>query len=134
MPYSLSVKELANYVYSSGDLNASSASFEHEKIGQEIHEWRQGKCPNTSQKEVFIQRDIEYLNEIFTLTGRIDLVHHQETLVLEEIKWIDLVHHQETLVLEEIKSTLVDLSQIHEDTYKAHSLQLKIYGYLWALI
>jgi len=116
MPYLLSVKELANYVYSSGDLNASKASFEREKIGQEIHEWRQNQRPKTSQKEVFIKRDIEYLNDVFTLTGRIDLVHYQEKFVIEEIK-----------------STLIDLSQIDEETYKAHSLQLMIYGYLWAL-
>lgn len=116
MKVELSVKELANYVYSSGDLNASSASFEREKIGQDIHTWRQNSYLDTSQKEVYIQGNIDFGDDSFILTGRIDGVHHHQKIVLEEIK-----------------STLIDISLIHEESYKAHSLQLKIYGYLWAL-
>lgn len=116
MATEISVKELAQYVYASGDLNASSAVFEREKIGQDIHTFRQNHMQHKALKEVYITGEITHHNETFQLSGRMDLLYEKPALKIEEIK-----------------STLIDVSLIHEDTYLAHVLQLKIYGYLYCL-
>lgn len=112
----LSVKELSQYVYATGDLNTSSAVFEREKIGQDIHRTRQNQVDEHALKEVFVSGEISHHDETFHLSGRMDILYLSPKRVIEEIK-----------------STLIDLSLIHKDTYLAHSLQLKIYGYLYML-
>ena len=94
---SLAVKDVAQYVHASGDLHTSSQASLREKIGQELHLYRQSMYEDADQ-EVTIKGDV-FLNDVtFQLSGRMDGLFKQEPLI------------------EEIKSTLLDLSQIEKDT------------------
>ena len=109
---SIAVKDIAQYVHASGDLHTSSQASLREKIGQELHLYRQSMYEDADQ-EVTIQGDVFFNDVTFHLRGRMDGLFKQEPLI------------------EEIKSTLLDLSQIEKDTYPNHFLQLKIYMYLY---
>lgn len=108
----VSVKEVAQYVYSAGDLNVSSQRLQSERIGQAIHAHRQSLYAPSTDSEVPIEGTFSLKDVTYHLKGRIDGVFHQP------------------LVLEEIKSTLLDIQQLKAPLFEAHLLQLKLYAYL----
>ncbi len=109
---SLSVKEVAQYVYASGDLHTASQMSQREKIGQELHLYRQSFY-ETADQEVTIKGSVTLGDVTFELSGRMDGLFKDVRLI------------------EEIKSTVLDLDQIKATTYPAHFLQLKLYLYLY---
>jgi len=110
----ISVKDVAQYVYSEGDLNVSSQRYEREMIGQTLHLERQSSYPESAFKEVFIEGTFSLPDVQYHLRGRIDGVF------------------ENPLMIEEIKSTLLDITHLKGPIFEAHLLQLKIYCYLMA--
>jgi len=111
----ISAKELVSFLYAAGDLASQTQMKNAANIGQQMHTFRQNQYQNEDQKEVFVETKEVISDYAMHITGRIDGV------LMRDGKQ----------VLEEIKSTETDLTLIKEDTYPAHMMQLKMYGYLY---
>ncbi len=111
----IAVKELVNFLFSSGDLESKSRVREAQKRGQEIHEARQKTYLEADKREVFIAFTCDYKAHTFKLNGRID----------------GLLIRDDRLVIEEIKSTATAVHLIDETTYPAHLMQAVLYAYMY---
>jgi DNA excision repair protein ERCC-2 len=109
----VAVKEVAQYVFSSGDLNVSSQRLQREVIGQKIHAHRQSLYPSDTDSEVLIEGTYDLKDVTYHLRGRMDGLF------------------KSPLVIEEIKSTLLDTAHLKAPMNESHLLQLKIYCYLY---
>ena len=110
----VSVKEVVQFVYQSGDLQ-SELSLGRDQLGSELHRLIQQTYGKDDTAEVVVQGNVTVLGEHFVVSGRIDGVLANQT------------------VLEEIKSTSLDLSSLSFDHIPSHSAQAKIYAYLFCL-
>jgi len=113
--FKLSVKEIVQFIYSSGDLSNQSNVRQRQLEGQKIHSKHQSTYNKASFKEYFIETSFSNEEKDYYISGRIDGV------LFEDEQW----------VLEEIKSTETSLSLIDELTYPAHLNQLKMYAYMY---
>jgi len=114
---SISVKEIAEFLYGSASITNDRVLLTRAQEGQEIHSYWQSKYLDTDSKEVavattFIDEDIELL-----IRGRIDGV----------------VTRDNVLYIEEIKSTHDEFDNLDEDTYPSHNAQAKIYAYIYLM-
>lgn len=115
--HKIAVRELAYFVYQSGNLTNSN-SFNQKAIdGKYLHQIRQSEYDGESQKEYYIAKVIKYQNVEYEIHGYIDgLLESRKQLVLEEIKTTD--------------------NNVYEEDFlekPEHLAQLKIYGYLMLL-
>lgn len=110
----VSVKEVVQFVYQSGDLQ-SELSLGREQLGSELHRLIQQTYGKDDAAEVVVQGTVTVLNERFVLSGRIDGVLANQT------------------VIEEIKSTGLELSELSFEHTPSHAAQAKIYAYLYCL-
>ena len=112
---SVSVKEIAEFVFGSGSITNDRVLKTRALEGQEIHAYWQGLYLNTDQKEVGVKST--FFDEDFKLVikGRID----------------GIVIRNEKLYIEEIKSTHSELELLDIKTYPAHLSQLKLYAYMY---
>lgn len=110
----IAVKELANFLYSSGNLTYEFFYNRDENEGQKAHQFLQKQFPSTSKAEVYIKRSEVILEREIEINGFIDGVH-------------------ENHLLEEIKSTKLDLEELDEDYHHEYLAQLKIYMALYLL-
>lgn len=113
----LSVKEIVQFIYASGDLSNKSNVRLRQLEGQRIHLKHQESYNNQSKKEVFVETYFKYGDIEYYISGRIDGV------LIED----------DSRILEEIKSTETALSLIDESTYPSHMNQLKMYAYMYML-
>ncbi len=114
---SISVKEIAEFLYGSASITNERVLLTRAQEGVEIHSYWQNKYLETDRKEValtttFLDNDIE-----LTIRGRIDGV-----ILRDNIQYI-----------EEIKSTHAILEELNESTYPAHMAQAKIYAYIYLI-
>ncbi len=114
----IAVRELAYFICQSGNLTSEFFSNRDMQAGIEAHRHHQRSYNSESQAEVFIKQELTINEEIYQLTGIIDGV---------------LKERGETII-EEIKSTTHDLDEITTGYHLEHMAQLKIYGYLYALL
>ena len=117
MSKKIAVKELAYFVCQSGNLTAEFFSNKDLLKGQRAHDYLQDKYNEESLKEVYIKKELTYLNEEYLLHGFID----------------GLLNIDNEIIIEEIKSTTYDLDEITIEYHKEHLAQLKLYGYLYGL-
>ncbi|MDD4989595.1 MAG: hypothetical protein PHV42_04195 [Candidatus Pacebacteria bacterium] len=112
-----SAKEIAEFLYGSGNLTNERMLAVRQQEGIEIHQYWQAKYQENDQKEVFVKTEVE--NEAIRLfvTGRIDGI---------------LIRDNE-LMLEEIKSTYFDFDNLDETTFPSHIAQAKLYAYMYCL-
>lgn len=112
---SVSVRDIVELIYGSGNISTTKNLMERAKEGTEIHKYWQDKYFESDQKEVFCQ--ISYEDGFFNLviTGRIDGILNREGVQ----------------ILEEIKSTHLDLEMLEEDTIPSHYAQAKLYAYIY---
>lgn len=110
----VSVKEVVQFVYQSGDLQ-SELSLGREQLGSELHRLIQQTYGTSDTAEVVVQGTVTVLGERFVISGRIDGVLASQTII------------------EEIKSTALDLSSLSFDYIPSHSAQAKLYAYLYCL-
>ncbi|HYE84315.1 MAG TPA: ATP-dependent DNA helicase, partial [Clostridia bacterium] len=119
----ISVRELAEYAYCSGDLDSRFVGMGRALLGARLHQKiqsrRKGEAADgggSYHKEVSISKTISYKDITFIISGRID----------------GLIESSQGITLEEIKTTMSPLEHIDEDTYPAHWAQAKCYAYMYA--
>lgn len=113
----IAIKELAYFVCQSGNLTSEFFSNSDMQRGQKAHEYLQSKYNEDSSAEVYIKKELSYMNDTYILHGFIDGV-------------LDI---DSEIIIEEIKSTTKELDELTTDYHKEHLAQLKLYGYLYAL-
>ncbi|MBR1443566.1 MAG: ATP-dependent DNA helicase [Firmicutes bacterium] len=117
----ISVRQIVEYVFKSGDIDARYSSLSAALLGIKIHEKLQKKRKKEIKKEggiyeseIKIKTETEYKDVIFEIEGRIDGL---KTIGNE-------------IVIEEIKSTSREISEAN----KIHFAQAKCYAYMYALL
>ena len=113
----VSVRDIVELIYGSGNISTTKNLMERAKEGTEIHKFWQDKYLETDQKEVFCQITHEEGAFNLTISGRID----------------GIINREGRLILEEIKSTHLDLDLIEEDTIPSHFAQAKLYAYIYVI-
>ena len=114
MMIKISVKEMVQFVYQSGDLQ-SELSLGRDQLGSDLHRKLQAGYHTDDQAEVYVKAVVQAAGETFEISGRMDGLRENATRV------------------EEIKSTAKDLDEIELDTTPAHLAQAKIYAYMYVL-
>lgn len=110
----IAVKELAQFLYASGDLTYEFSFNYDENEGIKAHQYLQNKYPSTSRREVHIDR-VENINDIeIEISGIIDGVHLDN-------------------LIEEIKSTKNELDKNENHLRDEHLAQLKMYMAMYLL-
>ncbi len=112
----LSVRNLVEYVYSSGSIDNKFRTVTTMTEGTKAHKAIQSTYEETDQKEVFLKTEIEFEKMNFVIEGRCD----------------GLLFRDDEILIDEIKSTSKELSGIEEDTYPVHWAQAKVYAYIYA--
>lgn len=120
----ISVRELAEYAYCSGDLDSGFVGTGRALLGARLHQkiqsLRKDEAAETGgsyRKEVSISKTVSYKDLTLIISGRID----------------GLIESAAGVTLEEIKTTLRPLEYIFEDTYPVHWAQAKCYAYMYQL-
>ena len=113
----LSVRELVEFIYKSGDLNFKSMRPERAMDGIKAHKLLQSKMDDNYQKEVFLKYEFEYNNILFTIEGRAD----------------GIIIDGDIVTIDEIKSTYRNLELINDGYNLAHNAQVKCYAYIYGL-
>lgn len=112
----LSVRELVEFVYKSGDLNTKKLSADRAFEGIRAHKLLQSEMGENYQKEFFLKHEVVIENIMFSIEGRADGIITDETQV----------------TIDEIKSTYTNLEAIDENYNPVHLAQAKCYGYIYS--
>ncbi len=115
MKKQVAVKEIAYFLYSSGDLTSEFFSNYSSLDGTKAHQYLQKKYNDDSKSEFYVKYETEVNNYNLTITGFIDGV----------------LNSNGKTMLEEIKSTKNKLDEIDIDYHKEHLAQLKFYAYIY---
>ncbi|BCB02289.1 ATP-dependent DNA helicase [Bacillus sp. KH172YL63] len=111
----ISVRELVEFVYKEGSIDARFQSRSSMTIGTRLHQKLQKEYKDGDEKEVFL-KGVKEIEEIsYQLEGRCDGIHYEEGSV----------------VVEEIKSTARKLEEIDSGS-RVHWAQGECYAYLLA--
>ncbi|MDD4503808.1 MAG: ATP-dependent DNA helicase [Clostridiaceae bacterium] len=120
----ISVRDLVEYVYRSGDLDSRfvgmGKAIEGTRLHQKIQALRKDEAAEEGEvylKEVSISKEVSFRDINFIISGRID----------------GLVESSKGITLEEIKTTMSPLEYISEDTYPVHWAQVKCYAYMYII-
>lgn len=116
MKRTYAVKDIALFLYSSGDLTNEFFQNNSKQDGKKAHSFLQRQYNKDSKKEYYIKYTFKTHDDEITVHGFIDGV----------------LNINGSIILEEIKSTKEDLKKIDLDYHKEHLAQLKLYGYLYA--
>lgn len=111
----LSVRELVEYIYTSGDLNFKSMKPERALDGIKAHKLLQSQMGEEYQKEFFLKHEFEYKSILFTIEGRAD----------------GIIVDKNVVTIDEIKSTYKNLEDIKDNYNLAHSAQAKCYAFIY---
>lgn len=113
----LSVRELVEFVYKSGDINSKAMSQERALEGIKAHKLLQSQMGESYQKEYYLKKEFELNNIIFVIEGRAD----------------GIITENNEVTIDEIKSTYTNLDLIDEEYNIAHIAQAKCYAYIYAI-
>lgn len=113
----LSVRELVEFVYKSGDINVKNLSPERAMEGIKAHKILQSLMGENYQKEYFLKREFTVNNIQFTIEGRAD----------------GIISENNEIIVDEIKSTYTNLDFIEKNYNEAHIAQAKCYAYIYCL-
>ncbi len=116
MDRKLAVKEIAYFLYSSGDLSAEYFSNASNENGTKAHQYLQRKYLDDDTKEYYIKKVIEKNGDNIEIHGYIDGVLKRDGQT----------------IIEEIKSTKIKLDDIDLEYHKEHLAQAKLYAYMFA--
>lgn len=119
----ISVRELVEFAYRSGDLDSRFSGMNRALEGASLHRKLQklngesaASRGESYQKEVSITCRIHYKDLIFNINGRID----------------GIMETEQGIILDEIKTIQNSLDSIDEDTFPVHWAQAKCYAYMYA--
>lgn len=113
----LSVRELVEFVFKSGDINVKQLSPDRALEGIKAHKLLQSQMCSNYQKEFYLKREFEINNILFVIEGRAD----------------GIIVENNHVTVDEIKSTYINLDLIHEEHNTAHMAQAKCYAYIYSL-
>ena len=113
----LSVRELVEFIYKSGDINVRNLGADRAIEGIKAHKILQNQMGENYYKEYYLKGEFVLNDIIFLIEGRADGI---------------LIEDDETII-DEIKSTYTDLSLINGEYSTAHMAQAKCYGYMYGL-
>lgn len=113
----LSVRELVEFIYKSGDINVKAMSADRALEGIKAHKILQSQMGESYQKEFYLKKEFEFNNILFIIEGRADGI---------------IIENGQTTI-DEIKSTYTNLDLINEDYNIAHMAQAKCYAYIYGL-
>ena len=112
----LSVRNLVEYVFSSGSIDNKFRTATTMTEGTKAHKAIQSTYEETDQKEVFLKTEIRHEDMNFVIEGRCD----------------GLLFRDDEIIIDEIKSTSRELASIEEDSIPVHWAQAKVYAYIYA--
>jgi DNA excision repair protein ERCC-2 len=113
----LSVRELVEFIYKSGDINVRNLGADRAIEGIKAHKILQNQMGENYYKEYYLKDEFVLNDIIFLIEGRADGI---------------LIEDDDTII-DEIKSTYTDLSLINDEYSTAHMAQAKCYGYMYGL-
>ena len=114
----LSVRELVEFVYKSGDINVKNLSVDRAMEGIKAHKILQSQMGDNYHKEFYLKNE-SVLNDImFVIEGRADGV----------------INENDEITIDEIKSTYTNLDLIDDEYNSAHTAQAKCYAYMYGLL
>ncbi|MEL7646935.1 MAG: helicase C-terminal domain-containing protein [Sedimentibacter sp.] len=113
----LSVRELVEFVYKSGDINVKNLSPDRALEGIRAHKMLQTSMGENYEKEYYLKNSFTAGDILFFVEGRADGV----------------IKDGSDVTIDEIKSTYTDLDKINEDYSLAHVAQARCYAYMYAL-
>lgn len=114
----LSVRELVEFVYKSGDINVKNFNLDRAMEGIKAHKILQSQMGDNYQKEFYLKNEFFLKNIMFAVEGRAD------GIIIEDNE----------ITIDEIKSTYTNLSLIDDEYNTAHMAQAKCYGYMYGLL
>ena len=114
---SLSVRDIAEFLYGSGSIVNERILQTRAQEGLEIHSYWQAKYLDTDKKEVVVKTTVLNDDIELQIQGRID----------------GIIIREDKLFVEEIKSTHTNFEVLDELTYPAHMAQAKMYAYMYLL-
>ncbi len=112
--WSVSVRELAEFVWHRGDLTSQGGG-PTLQMGAEGHRWLQRSRPDGYQSEVFLSKTLESVGMTLDISGRADGIFAGER----------------PPILEEIKTTTLSPLLITEEMNPIHWAQAKLYGAMY---
>lgn len=117
-PYQISVsaRQLVEYAYLSGDIEAGFQTAEALQEGVKVHRQVQREYGELDRKEVYLKADIAFDDLLFAVDGRCDGL-----LATEPLPTID-----------EIKSAAGRFEEMREEGLPVHWAQATVYAYLYA--
>lgn len=111
----LAVREIAYFLYASGDLTSDYFLNSTAVEGKKAHKYIQNSYTKDDKKEYYIKYNLKVNEFDIEVHGFIDGV----------------INQNDEVILEEIKSTRQKLDEIEIETHKEHLAQLKIYAYMY---
>ena len=116
MQYRLSVRELVEFLFQSGDLVYSGQSVERANLGSRIHRMLQSQATGDYQSEVYLKQETIIEDVTFVIDGRAD----------------GILKDEHGITIEEIKTTALPHDEINDSCF-VHGAQAYCYGYLYAM-
>lgn len=117
MNIKVSVKDIVELIYGSGDLISQTRLVKRAEEGTQIHRDHQAQYKDSDQSEVYVKYETTIEDINLFISGRID----------------GLIVRCNKTIIEEIKSTTKDLDSLDEVTTPAHLAQAKMYAYFYVL-
>ncbi len=114
----LSVRELVEFVYKSGDINVKNLNLDRAMEGIKAHKILQNQMGDNYRKEFYLKNEFILNGITFFVEGRAD------GILIED----------DEITIDEIKSTYTNLNLINDEYNTAHMAQVKCYGYMYALL
>lgn len=111
---SLSVRDLVEFIYQSGDLIAVASNLERAHLGSRIHRMLQSQATGDYQSEVYLKEETILDDMTFIIDGRADGIRRDG----------------EQVTIEEIKTTAIPYDAI-DDTHFVHFAQAYCYAYMY---
>ncbi len=115
MQFRLSVRELVEFLFQTGDLQSTTQNSERANLGSRIHRLLQAKTDDHAQNEVYLKQTTQIDDITFVIDGRADRIFHKDN----------------DIIIDEIKTTALAYEEI-DDTIFVHWAQAYCYGYLYA--
>lgn len=114
----LSVRELVEFVYKSGDISARNLSLDRAMEGIRAHKILQSQMGDGYRKEFYLKSEFIFKDIMFFIEGRADGILTQD----------------DEVTIDEIKSTYTNLGLIDEEYRTANMAQAKCYAYMYGLM
>lgn len=111
----LSVRELVEFVYKSGDINVKAMSVDRALEGIKAHKILQSQMGESYQKEFYLKEEFSLKNITFVIEGRAD----------------GIITENDCVTVDEIKSTYTNLEHIDKGYNAAHLAQARCYAYIY---